>query len=243
MTIIDRTFAVLPVSDIEEAEAWYERFFGRPADAKPMPSLREWHEGSGGFAVLQEAGRAGKAYATMLVASIDDHRAALAERGLTLGESQGGDAAGVAQIDDPAGNTITLAQRRVGSDPQSGENAAIVRGLIEAFRDRRRDDADALLADDFTFTSQYDDHIDRDAYFERCWPNGDQFSEMRIERITPDSEGAVITYFGATMGGNGFRNTEYLTVFKGQIHSTDVYFGASFKDGKVVTKPSPSQTR
>ncbi len=33
-----------------------------------------------------------------------------------------------------------------------------------------------------------------------------------------------------------FRNTEYLTVTGGQIHSADVYFGASYADGKFMAK-------
>ena len=53
-----------------------------------------------------------------------------------------------------------------------------MRACFEAFRDRRRDDAEAVIADDFTFTSPYDDAIDRAAYFERCWPNGDQLCRL-----------------------------------------------------------------
>jgi hypothetical protein len=236
MSTVDRISAVLPVSDIAEAEAWYAQFFGRPADATPMPSLREWHEGSGGFAVLQRGDHQGSGYATMHVASLDDHRALLAERGLTLGVRQGGDAAGLAQINDPAGNTITIVQRRTGPTAVGGGTAGIVRGFFEAFRDRRRGDAENMLAADFTFTSRFDDHIDRDAFFELCWPNGELHSEMRIERITPDSEGAFITYFVTTKTGKQFRNTEYLGVANGQVHSTDIYFGANYEGGVFAAK-------
>ncbi len=113
-------------------------------------------------------------------------------------------------------------------------NDDILRRLMEAFRDRRREAAEQLLADDYTFTSPYDDHIDRAAYFERCWPPGDEFAELRIERITPDAEGAFITYFVTMKSGKQFRNTEYATISKGQLHSTTVYFGATYRDGKKV---------
>ena len=113
-------------------------------------------------------------------------------------------------------------------------NDNTVRALFDAFRERRREDAEALIADDFTFTSPYDDGIDRTAYFERCWPNGDHFIEFRIERIAIDSDGAFVTYWCTTDQGKSFRNTEYLTVKSGQVGSVDVYFGASYRDGKFI---------
>ena len=58
-----------------------------------------------------------------------------------------------------------------------GSVEAIVRAQFEAYRDRRRDDSEALLAPDFTFTSPYDDAISRDDFFARCWPPGDRFVE------------------------------------------------------------------
>jgi hypothetical protein len=35
--------AVAPVRDIEGAVAWYEGLMGRPADARPMAGLADWH--------------------------------------------------------------------------------------------------------------------------------------------------------------------------------------------------------
>jgi len=116
------------------------------------------------------------------------------------------------------------------------DNEAIARAQYEAFRDRRREDSEALLAPDFTFTSPYDDAISRDAFFQRCWPNGDRFSEFRIERVAPDPEGAFVTYLATTTAGEQFRNTEYLTISDGQIHSVEVYFGASYRGGEFIAK-------
>ena len=63
---------------------------------------------------------------------------------------------------------------------------ATVRALYDAFRERRRQDAEALLAASFTFTSPYDDKIGRATYFERCWPNGDNFAKLtRSRRYAP----------------------------------------------------------
>ena len=234
---IDRIFAVLPVADIAAAERWYQKLFGRPADAIPMPSLREWHEGSAGFQVLEAPDRAGRTYATVMVRSIDDTRATLAARGLVLGPTQKGDVAGIAQIDDPDGNTLTFAQRGPKAPAERGDNEAIVRAAVEAYRDRRRADNEALIAADFTFTSPMDDAISRDEFYKRCWPPGDDFARMDIERITGDADGAFLTYL-ITMKKDGaqFRNTEYFGIRDGQIRSVTVYFGATYRGGHFVPK-------
>jgi len=123
---------------------------------------------------------------------------------------------------------------QTGSEPVDVE--AVVRACFAAFKDRRRDDAEALISEDFTFTSPYDDAIDPAAYFERCWPNGDRFSAFDIERVAADGEGAFVTYLCTTTDGLSFRNTEYLRVRGAQVTSVDVYFGASYRDGRFVAK-------
>jgi ketosteroid isomerase-like protein len=120
------------------------------------------------------------------------------------------------------------------SNPQAV--ATTVRALYDAFLKRRREEAEALLAPDFTFTSPYDDAIDRNAYFARCWPNGDRFQSFEIERVAADADGAFVTYHCTTNEGASFRNSEYLTVKDGRVTSVNVYFGATYRDGKFVTQ-------
>ena len=113
---------------------------------------------------------------------------------------------------------------------------AAVRACFEAFRDRRRADAEAVIADDFTFTSPYDDAIDRAAYFEHCWPGGDHFAGFDVERVVVDGNAAFVTYVATLSDGKSFRNTEYLTVRNGQVTSVHVYFGPSYCDGLFVAQ-------
>jgi ketosteroid isomerase-like protein len=122
----------------------------------------------------------------------------------------------------------------LGAEPMTNEQ--IARAMYEAFREDRRADAEALMAPDFTFTSPYDDAIGRDEFFRRCWPNNKRFSNFEIERVTADAEGAFITYLVTTKEGAQFRNTEYLTVTNRKLAKVDVYFGASYRDGKFVAK-------
>ena len=117
--------------------------------------------------------------------------------------------------------------------------ATTVRAFLEAYQQRQRQQADALLAADFKFTSPYDDAIDREAYFSRCWPPGDQIQSFTVERITSVGEDSVyITYLLLNQSGLSFRNTEYIVVRDGQLVSVEVYFGASYRDGTFVAQPS-----
>ena len=109
--------------------------------------------------------------------------------------------------------------------------AEIVRKLFDAYRARQRSVIEELLADDFTFTSPYDDAIDKKTYFERCWPNHDRIREHDIERIFEQGEAAFVTYRMVTKKGDEFRNTEFFRFAGDRLKSVDVYFGASYRDG------------
>ena len=56
--------------------------------------------------------------------------------------------------------------------------ASLARRCFETYQTRDREALEGLLADDFTFTSPYDDHIDRATYFVRCWPNAGTFDSV-----------------------------------------------------------------
>ena len=116
------------------------------------------------------------------------------------------------------------------------EAEVVARASYEAFKAGDRGAQERFLADDFTFTSPYDDGIDRAAYFQRCWPNHVQVDGFEIERVTSDNDGAFVTYLFTTKRGLSFRNTEYLKVKDGRIVSVEVYFGASYRDGAFVGK-------
>lgn len=110
----------------------------------------------------------------------------------------------------------------------------IIRSLFAAYKTRDRSALDALLADDFTFTSPYDDAIDKSTYFERCWPNSLTIRENITERIFEQGDEAFVTYKCIAADGKQFRNTEFFTFANGKVRSVDVYFGASYLDGKFV---------
>lgn len=104
----ERFFAVICTADLATASAWYAKLFGRDPDRRPMPSLAEW-QGEGGLQLLERADAAGKGFLTLMVDDIEEARADIQRRGLEVGAKQEGDVAGIAQLRDPDGNTVTLA--------------------------------------------------------------------------------------------------------------------------------------
>jgi ketosteroid isomerase-like protein len=106
----------------------------------------------------------------------------------------------------------------------------IVRRFFAAFETKDREVADSLLDEHFTFTSQYDDHIDKAEYFERCWPNSDKLRDFQIEKLFEQGDEVFVRYrVVRTEDGVAFRNTEYIRCVGGRMVEVQVYFGADEK--------------
>jgi len=101
----------------------------------------------------------------------------------------------------------------------------LVRRVFHAYQTADRAEIEPLLAADFTFTSPYDDHIDRAAYFDRCWPNAGTFERFDLERITADGDACFVTYTGKRRGGGSFHNTERFEIAGDRIRAVEVFFG------------------
>ena len=118
--------------------------------------------------------------------------------------------------------------------------AETIRSYFAAYQEGERDVVAAILADDFTFTSPYDDAIDTATYFERCWPKSPVFRSMAIERICEEDDAAFVLYRCETLDGKAFRNAE-LHLFSGEkLSAVEVYFGATYRDGAFVPQPQSS---
>ena len=103
---------------------------------------------------------------------------------------------------------------------------ALARRCFDSYRTADRAAIEALLHPDFTFTSPYDDHIDRAAYFERCWPQAGNFEFQDLEAVVPNgSGGCFVLYNGKAKNGRAFRNMEQLRFRDGRIVSAEVFFG------------------
>jgi ketosteroid isomerase-like protein len=98
----------------------------------------------------------------------------------------------------------------------------------DAYRAYERGDralTERLLADRLSFFSPADPGIDRESYFERCWPNAEALAGFEIVRMIEAGEEVVVTYEATRLDGSRFRNTEVLTFEGDQIIRVEVYFG------------------
>lgn len=113
-------------------------------------------------------------------------------------------------------------------------NADIVRKCFDAYRNKDRKALEALLSEDFKFTSPYDDAIDKATYFERCWPNSERIKSFTVEKIFAEGVEAFVLYKCVNKKGDEFRNTEFHRFRQGKIREVHVYFGATYRDGVFV---------
>lgn len=111
---------------------------------------------------------------------------------------------------------------------------AIARACYEAYVRKDREAVEALISEDFHFTSPLDNRIDRRTYFERCWPNCEHISGFQFIHSVQQGHQVFITYEGVKQGSGRFRNTEILTVRGGKIVEVEVYFGWS------IPHPAPA---
>lgn len=107
---IEHVLSVVPVSDLDRSNAWYERLFGRPADNNPMPVLVEWQLVPGGWVqVFVDADRAGSGLVNFAVDELHAHVAAAAEQGLAPGAVEDvNKGVALSTLHDPDGNVIRL---------------------------------------------------------------------------------------------------------------------------------------
>ena len=102
----------------------------------------------------------------------------------------------------------------------------IVRKSYADFITRDRKALEELLTDDFTFHSPHDPHIGKSTYFEKCWPNGDNFRAFAIEKLFVKGNEAFVRYECEMNAGSKFRNTEYVRVKGDKIDRVEVYYGS-----------------
>lgn len=105
-------------------------------------------------------------------------------------------------------------------------NEDVVRRIMASYMAGDRATAETLIADEFVFTSPQDDHIDRAAYLERCFPTSDRFSRHELTHVVATGDDVFVMYEDELRDtGETFRNAELITVRDGQIVEVQVFFG------------------
>jgi hypothetical protein len=70
----------------------------------------------------------------------------------------------------------------------------LIRIYFKAYETNEQSALESTLSDDFTFTSPYDDHIDRGTYLERCWPNSKNTKAVHIRKLFNQANEAFVLY-------------------------------------------------
>lgn len=102
--------------------------------------------------------------------------------------------------------------------------ADLVRRYFAVYQAADREAMEALLADDFTFRSPWDD-IGRATYFAHCWPHAGSFRFRDDMKIFAEGDEAFVRYETEGKPGGTFRNAEFFRCAGDRIRSIEVYFG------------------
>jgi len=127
--------------------------------------------------------------------------------------------AGAAGISPPA-----RALTRTSRDMTTEE---IVRRWYKAWEKKDWGPLDALLAENFTFSSAAgDDHISKSTFKKKCWETqADFIHHFEVEQLFGQKNEAFVKYLCRTSNGKSFRNVEFLRVRSGKLESIECYFG------------------
>jgi ketosteroid isomerase-like protein len=105
------------------------------------------------------------------------------------------------------------------------EIAQTVRAAYRCYETKDRAAHEKLIAEDFHFSSPYDDRVDRAEYFRRCWPNSNTITKFTFKELMVEGDRALVIYEAERSSGPPFRNAEFLRIHNGQIHEVEIYFG------------------
>lgn len=104
-------YAAMYVKSISSSVDFYAKVLGREPDDKPMDTLVQWRGfGNAGIQLFQDPEKAGKSRMTIVVPDLAETKSLLSAESIELGEIQHGDFGKIAQINDPDGNLVTLAE-------------------------------------------------------------------------------------------------------------------------------------
>ena len=103
----------------------------------------------------------------------------------------------------------------------------VIRGWYAAWEQKDWGPVDALLADNFTFSSANgDDHISKSVFKTRCWETQINFIErFELERVIGNGNDAFVKYRCITKNGKSFKNVEYLRLTDEKVEAIECYFG------------------
>jgi ketosteroid isomerase-like protein len=125
-----------------------------------------------------------------------------------------------------AAGLLVTARARAGTE-RSATYEEIVRRWYKTWEKKDQDQFEALMAEDFTFTSAAgDDHISKSTFKTQCWDTQINFIDrFDLEQVFGIGNEAFVKYLCHTKNGKSFRNVEYFRLRDGKVESIECYFG------------------
>ena len=127
-----------------------------------------------------------------------------------------------------AAGLLAAASERAGAEAGTATEE-IIRKWYKAWVEKDEGQFEALMTDNFTFTSAAgDDHISRSTFKTQCWDTQAKLIERSdLERMITSGNEAFVKYLCHTTNGKSFRNVEYLRVSDGKVEALECYFGGA----------------
>lgn len=104
----------------------------------------------------------------------------------------------------------------------------IIREYYSGWEKSDWDEISKHLADDFTFTSPFDDHLSVAEYKARCWHGADSIHKYEFLTIMENGDQAFARW-NCEIGTKVAKNTEYFLFDGDKIKAIEVYFGQPTK--------------
>jgi hypothetical protein len=103
----------------------------------------------------------------------------------------------------------------------------IARDCYDAYVRSDRSLIEPHLSEQLRFYAPPDpDGLDREQYFERCWPGHELSAGYEFQRLIESGDEVIVTYEATRTNGTRFRNTEVLTFdADDKVTHVEVYFG------------------
>lgn len=97
--------------------------------------------------------------------------------------------------------------------------------IFEAWTNRDWDFVENGLADDFTFTSPYDDHLKIEEFKKKCWDTIEQIGEFAIITVVENETEAFVRYKNKINGEKVQNAEQFVFDENDKLKSVTVFFG------------------
>jgi hypothetical protein len=104
------------------------------------------------------------------------------------------------------------------------EIETLVKKMFLAWQERDWDFVENATTDGFTFTSMYDDHLDKREYKQKCWDSVKEIEAFDFVTFMENGKEAFVRYKGR-INGMSVQNTEHFVFEDGKIKEITVFFG------------------